>query len=728
MSQAYNSVLTEDNVSILRDIVKRKQMMPLKMADGKMKVDLFTASAITQALDKVNDRNREKMEKMINTGKKSGILALQRVVMKNSYGEAYEIGTDEYRKYLQDLTPGEPINEELLEEGRMKELHGYIEDGKKADWIAKKMKLDVKTIRALMTKEGAQILAAACGKKPAGGGMSPGAMGGRVEAYVNAITKMVTEHTGDKPHPHPHEDEEEDDDVEEGAASDARRAMMRDKDLGRKKDSADDDDSATVDDVKAASKNIMMQLRKVVSLKGNFKVEFGNGKKEKIDVKVAQAAAQKYNSLRRPAEKEKFQSKIAKSKMDLLKTIKESLEEGFLYIEGTWHIAKDMSGLKKLMKKPIKLGKEGDAAQKAVAPYIGDDQLYDDFYDAARADGVKADARPLIKSAMKRLRIKEEVELDEAFDFVLLDKDNKIAGRYSGSNAKKEAESGKKSAHLPPMRIPKNEVGKMKIVPINPKDKKGIGDTVLAIGEDNPCWDGYKQVGMKDKGGKEVPNCVPEEVDLDEGYLELEFKDKRTAEQAYKYINNKIWSGGSAPYEDFNQEGNTLQIDTDGNLNRRNDMLKDLRALPSNMKFKVAVNEDGLWDNIHKKRKRGEKMRKKGDKGAPTDAAIKKSQEEVKIDIEEWKTLSANRRVAGGDQRRTENKKTVEEGDAEDRVRDKHKDQTMRDRDTKEREIGHAKVQDFQSALRDKKAERERKQRNEVLDRVASKLKERTNG
>lgn len=30
------------------------------------------------------------------------------------------------------------------------------------------------------------------------------------------------------------------------------------------------------------------------------------------------------------------------------------------------------------------------------------------------------------------------------------------------------------------------------------------------------CWDGYKQVGMKKKGGKEVPNCVPEEVDLSE--------------------------------------------------------------------------------------------------------------------------------------------------------------------------------------------------------------------
>lgn len=39
----------------------------------------------------------------------------------------------------------------------------------------------------------------------------------------------------------------------------------------------------------------------------------------------------------------------------------------------------------------------------------------------------------------------------------------------------------------------------------------------------------------------------------------------------------------------------------------------------------------GLWENIHKKRKRiesgsGEKMRKKGDKGAPTDDSIRKSQ------------------------------------------------------------------------------------------------------
>ena len=37
--------------------------------------------------------------------------------------------------------------------------------------------------------------------------------------------------------------------------------------------------------------------------------------------------------------------------------------------------------------------------------------------------------------------------------------------------------------------------------------------------EKGPCWDGFKQVGMKMKGGKQVPNCVPEswtQEDIDE--------------------------------------------------------------------------------------------------------------------------------------------------------------------------------------------------------------------
>lgn len=32
---------------------------------------------------------------------------------------------------------------------------------------------------------------------------------------------------------------------------------------------------------------------------------------------------------------------------------------------------------------------------------------------------------------------------------------------------------------------------------------------------ENPCWKGYKQVGMKKKGSKTVPNCIPEDIEED---------------------------------------------------------------------------------------------------------------------------------------------------------------------------------------------------------------------
>jgi hypothetical protein len=37
-----------------------------------------------------------------------------------------------------------------------------------------------------------------------------------------------------------------------------------------------------------------------------------------------------------------------------------------------------------------------------------------------------------------------------------------------------------------------------------------------SVNEASPCWKGYKQVGMKDKGGRQVPNCVPNESVVNE--------------------------------------------------------------------------------------------------------------------------------------------------------------------------------------------------------------------
>ena len=112
---------------------------------------------------------------------------------------------------------------------------------------------------------------------------------------------------------------------DEGARADAMRAMRK----GREVDPADVDSSASDDDVKAASKNIIMQLRKSVSLRGNFPVEFMDKKKVKVSAKIASAVQNKYNSMRKADDKEKFQAKVAKSYKDMLSALKESLDEKF---------------------------------------------------------------------------------------------------------------------------------------------------------------------------------------------------------------------------------------------------------------------------------------------------------------------------------------------------------------------------------------------------------------
>ena len=40
---------------------------------------------------------------------------------------------------------------------------------------------------------------------------------------------------------------------------------------------------------------------------------------------------------------------------------------------------------------------------------------------------------------------------------------------------------------------------------------KGLAEKykTTSVNESGPCWDGYQQVGMKEKNGKQVPNCVP---------------------------------------------------------------------------------------------------------------------------------------------------------------------------------------------------------------------------
>jgi len=88
------------------------------------------------------------------------------------------------------------------------------------------------------------------------------------------------------------------------------------------------------------------------------------------------------------------------------------------------------------------------------------------------------------------------------------------------------------------------------------KADKDLAKQVEQIEE--ACWVGYKQVGMKKKGNKEVPNCVPEETDLNEwGEIEEE-----SEYQGRKVTLNKPTSGDVKKSKVYvkNEKGNVVKV------------------------------------------------------------------------------------------------------------------------------------------------------------------------
>jgi hypothetical protein len=53
------------------------------------------------------------------------------------------------------------------------------------------------------------------------------------------------------------------------------------------------------------------------------------------------------------------------------------------------------------------------------------------------------------------------------------------------------------------------------IIQPEPEDTEEVTEAALEKEEDDPCWSGYVQVGMKEKDGKRVPNCVPTSAAID---------------------------------------------------------------------------------------------------------------------------------------------------------------------------------------------------------------------
>lgn len=52
------------------------------------------------------------------------------------------------------------------------------------------------------------------------------------------------------------------------------------------------------------------------------------------------------------------------------------------------------------------------------------------------------------------------------------------------------------------------------MVGMKEKDGREVPNCVPVSEDKGPCWKGYQQVGMKEKDGRQVPNCVPVSEDI----------------------------------------------------------------------------------------------------------------------------------------------------------------------------------------------------------------------
>ena len=208
------------------------------------------------------------------------------------------------------------------------------------------------------------------------------------------------------------------------------------------------------------------------------------------------------------------------------------------------------------------------------------------------------------------------------------------------------------------------------------------------------CWDGYKAKGTKKKNGRDVPNCVKEGIrDLDpekgtkERKARLEKKRgmklddhpqfKKEVEEAYT-VTNADKKGNTKAYQNFKKgmkgkDGQPLykaadhmkeeQVDEGLKQARKNvgastcwdgykakgTKKKNGREVPNCVKEEeITEKKKGLWDNIHAKRKRGEKPAKPGDKDYPKTLNVEAKKNDSYLETD-FKKRQANNEKARKD-------------------------------------------------------------------------------
>ena len=169
-------------------------------------------------------------------------------------------------------------------------------------------------------------------------------------------------------------------------------------------------------------------------------------------------------------------------------------------------------------------------------------------------------------------------------------------GKYSKSEtyvkgtAPVRATYGGKTESFPKETYKKKSIKKEEV---ELEEKKKSGD---------PCWVGYKQVGMKKKGAKMVPNCVPEETEVEEGYKPI---DKKKENEMYRRAGNlarkSLSSTGAKKKESASKSAKIVSAISRQKENERFDKMADVKARDNYTEEIVQSILEKCWAGYEKK-------------------------------------------------------------------------------------------------------------------------------
>ena len=421
----------------------------------------------------------------------------------------------------------EEFEKEELEEGKMSEIDRMSKDGKSAEEIAKALKLDVKAVKSVLgeadlSKKQIKMVHKVADDLPKKGFKDRYGKDKGDAVRFGTATNMVKKKLG----------------IDESDAYDNDRFKI----VGNtaKKDNSNTPD--TKNHVYAPNSKIALQLHK----------QGKNVYREEKDINELTVSMDKVNKAQKIAKK--FAGNMTKAVAEIEKIAKGLSNMSFVkqaLAKYNEDLEKDDEKQVKDVIKGLKKGsalhaKQAKELEKQIADEVELEEKFTkkDFKDNERNNEHGLNAKKVVDmfgtSAEKmkidainaRHNMKGSISREDQM------KRDAIVRKYY--NKLKESSWEKNKDTIPPhLRKLFDDDGNLK----NPRSR-AVFDKMIKdaggpegfkkkfklkedISEAGPCWKGFKQVGMKKKGGKMVPNCVPtEDTDYDFKVLDLEDLDE----------------------------------------------------------------------------------------------------------------------------------------------------------------------------------------------------------